>query len=46
MTRHSCRNQIPWRYELLSQWQQYRSTGIMWQLYKIPAIWGCPRYFL
>jgi len=26
MTGHSCRNQRPCRYDLLSQWQQYRST--------------------
>ena len=43
MTGHSCRNVIRVRYERLLQWQQNRSKAMMWLLYKIPAIWGCPR---
>jgi hypothetical protein len=43
MTRHSCRNVIPVRCESLLWWQLNRSKGMMWLLYKIPAIRGCPR---
>jgi hypothetical protein len=42
---HSCRNLMPPRYECLLQWQQNRSKATMWLLYKIPAIWVCPRCF-
>jgi hypothetical protein len=35
MTRHSCRNVIPARYEHLLQWQQNRSKARTWLLYKI-----------
>ena len=45
MTGHSCSNLMPLRYERLLQWQQNRSKATMWLLYKIPAIWGCPRHF-
>ena len=45
MTGHSCRNLMPWRYELLLQWQRNRSKAMMWLLYKFPAIWGYPRCF-
>jgi len=44
MTRHSCRNVIPVRYERLLQWQQNRSKARTWLLYKIPTIRGCPRW--
>jgi hypothetical protein len=43
MTRHSCRNVIPVRYERLLQWQQNRSKARTWLHYKIPPIRGCPR---
>jgi hypothetical protein len=42
MTGHSCRNQVPWRYEL-PQWQQNRTKSTLWLLYKTWAIQGCPR---
>ena len=45
MMGHNCRNLMPWRYELLLQWQQNRSKATMWLLYKFPAIWGYPRRF-
>jgi len=45
MTQHSCSNLMPLRYEHLLQWQQNRSKGAMWLMYKIPAIRGCPRCF-
>jgi hypothetical protein len=45
LTRHSCRNIIPVRYECLLQWQQNRSKARMWLLYKIPNIRGCPRRY-
>jgi hypothetical protein len=38
-------NWMPVRYQLLLWWQQNRSKATMYLLYKIPAIWGCPRYF-
>ena len=42
---HSCRNPMPWRYELLPQWQPKKSKAKMSLLYKIPPIQGCPRSF-
>ena len=45
LTWHSFRNIIPVRYECLLQWQQNRSKATMWVLYKIPAIWACPRRY-
>jgi len=44
-TGHSWRNVKPLWYERLLQWQQNGSKAVMWQLYKIAAIWGCPRRF-
>ena len=44
MSGHNCRNVIPVQYECLLQWQQNRSKAMMWLLYKIPAIQGCPRH--
>jgi hypothetical protein len=38
---YSCRNIKPLRYEHL-QWEQNRSKSMIWLLYKIPAILGCP----
>jgi len=43
MTRHSCRNVIPVRYERLLQWQQNWSEARTRLPYKIPPIRGCPR---
>ena len=45
MAGHSWRNVKPLWYERLLQWQQYGSKAMMWQLYKIPAIQGCPKHF-
>jgi len=45
MTRQSCSNLMPLRFEHHLQWQQNRSKAMMWLLYKIPAIRGCPRCF-
>jgi len=42
ITWHSCSNPLLLRCESLLQWQQNRSKAMM---YKIPAIWGCPRHF-
>jgi hypothetical protein len=42
ITWHSCSNPLLLRCESLLQWQQNRSKATM---YKIPAIWGCPRHF-
>jgi hypothetical protein len=39
----SCRNLTQLTYECLLQWQQNRSKAMMWLLYKVPAIWVCPR---
>ena len=43
MIGQSWRTMKPLRYGCLIQWQQNRSEDIMWQLYKIPGIQGCPR---
>ena len=43
--RHSWRTVNPLWYERLLQWQQNESKAMMWQLYKMPAIWGYPRRF-
>jgi len=43
--RHSWRTVNPLWYGRLLQWQQNGSKAMMWQLYKIAAIWGCPRRF-
>jgi hypothetical protein len=45
MTGHICRNVIPVKYERLLHWEQNRSKAMMWLLYKIPAIRGCPKHF-
>jgi len=44
MTGHS-RTVKPLWYECLIQWRQNESKAVMWQLYKIPDIQGCPRCF-
>ena len=44
-TAHNCRNPMPRRCELLLLWQQNRSKGTMWKLYKISAIRGFLRRF-
>ena len=44
VTGHSWRTVKPLWYECLIQWQQNGSKA-MWQLYRIPAIRGCPRRF-
>ena len=45
VTGHSWRTVKPLWYERFIQWQQNGSKAVMWQLYKILAIWGCPRRF-
>jgi len=45
MTVHSWRTVKPLWYKCLIQWWQNVSKAMMWHLYKIPAIRGCPRRF-
>ena len=45
MTGQIWRNIQPLQCECLIQWQQNRTKAVMWQLYMIPAIRGCPRRF-
>jgi hypothetical protein len=45
MVGQSWRTIQPLRYGCLIQWQQNRYKAMMWQLYKIPGIRGCPRRF-
>jgi hypothetical protein len=45
LTGHSRRTVKPLWYEHLIQWQQNGCKAMMWQLYKIPVIRGCPRHF-
>ena len=45
VTGHSWTVKPLW-YECLIQWQQNGSKAMMWQLYKIAAIWGVPKMCL